>query len=124
MTQTDLAPDEDGLLEAHEIMGLHLRARLTLLAACETARGRDGAGEGQLGFSWALMIAGCPASVVSQWKVDSASGVGLMLELHRQLRAGRPVDEALRQAALSVRKTAGFENPFYWAPFTVVGDGS
>lgn len=124
MAQTDLAPDEDGLLEAHEIMGLHLRARLAVLAACETARGRDGAGEGQLGFSWALMIAGCPASVVSQWKVDSGSNVNLMLELHRQLRAGRPVDEALRQAALAMRKTAGFENPFYWAPFTVVGDGS
>lgn len=124
MAQTHLAPDEDGLLEAHEIMGLHLRARLAVLAACETARGRDGAGEGQLGFSWALMIAGCPASVVSQWKVDSRPNQTLMLELHRQLRAGKPADEALRQAALTMRKTPGFENPFYWAPFTVVGDGS
>lgn len=124
MAQTDLAPDEDGLLEAHEIMGLHLRARLAVLAACETARGRDGAGEGQLGFSWALMVAGCPASVVSQWKVDSRSNKTLMLELHRQLRAGQPADEALRQASLALRKTPGYENPFYWAPFTVVGDGS
>ncbi len=123
MAQTDLASGEDGLLEAREIMDLHLHARLAVLAACETARGRAGAGEGQLGLSWALMVAGCPASVVSQWKVDSRSNVELMLELHRQLRAGKGADEALRLAALALRKMPGYENPFYWAPFVVVGDG-
>ena len=123
MAQTGLAPGEDGLLEAREIMGLRLHARLAVLAACETARGKAGAGEGQLGLSWALLVAGCPASVVSQWKVDSRSNVDLMLDLHRQLRAGKPPDEAMRQAALALRKTPGYENPFYWAPFVVVGDG-
>ena len=123
MAQTDLASGEDGLLEAREIMGLHLHARLAILAACETARGKAGAGEGQLGLSWALLVAGCPASVVSQWKVDSRSNVDLMLELHRQLRAGKPPDEALRQAVLALRKTPGYNQPFYWAPFIVVGDG-
>ena len=122
LAQTDLARGEDGLLEAREILNLHLHARLTILAACETARGKSGAGEGQLGLSWALMVAGCPASVVSQWKVDSRSNVDLMLELHRQLRAGKPTDEALRQAALALRKQPGYENPFYWAPFVAVGD--
>lgn len=123
MAQTNLAPGEDGLLEAREIMQLHLHARLAVLAACETARGKAGAGEGQLGLSWALLVAGCPASVVSQWKVDSQSNVDLMVELHRQLRGGQPPDEALRQASLALRKKPGYENPFYWAPFVVVGDG-
>ena len=68
------------------------------------------------------MVAGCPASVVSQWKVDSHSSTELMLEMHRQLRAGKPVDEALRDAELTLRETPGHDHPFYWAPFVVVGD--
>jgi CHAT domain-containing protein len=70
-----LAPsgaNEDGLLEAWELMQLDLKADLAVLSACETARGRIGAGEGMIGLSWAMFIAGVPSIVVSQWKVESA----------------------------------------------------
>jgi CHAT domain-containing protein/tetratricopeptide (TPR) repeat protein len=118
---------EDGFLEAREIMGLKLHARLAVLSACDTARGRVGAGEGMIGMSWALFVAGCPTSVVSQWKVSSASTTELMIELHRALRSGddsgRSAAEALRHAALSVRSKAAYRHPFYWAAFVVVGEG-
>ena len=58
-----LAPggtNEDGLLEAWELMQLDLKAELAVLSACETARGRIGAGEGMIGLSWAMFIAGVP----------------------------------------------------------------
>jgi len=114
------AKQEDGLLEAREIMRLQLRARLAVLSACETARGRVGDGEGLIGMSWALFVAGAPASVVSQWKVDSTSTTDLMIEFHRNLRIeGRTNAEALRRAALKVR--ANHKHPFYWAPFVVIG---
>ncbi len=121
MAQTDLAPDEDGLLEARELMGLHLRARLAVLSACETGRGRVGAGEGLLGLSWALFRAGCPAVVVSQWKVDSASTTEMMIAFHRRLLAGDSPAEALRAAGLELSKNPKYRHPFYWAPFVVVG---
>ncbi len=76
---------EDGLLEAWEIMKLDLNAALTILSACETARGRVAAGEGMIGISWALFVAGSPAAVVSQWKVDSARTSELMIEFHHNL---------------------------------------
>src|SRR5262249_28299035 len=38
--------NEDGLLEAWEMMQLNLKADLAVLSACETARGRASAGEG------------------------------------------------------------------------------
>ena len=111
---------EDGLLEAREIMRLDLRADLAVLSACETARGRVSTGEGVIGMSWALFVAGVPATVVSQWKVDSASTSELMIELHRNLRVpGRSKAEALRRAALKTRTK--YRHPFYWAPFVVVG---
>src|ERR1051326_4989756 len=62
---------DDGLLAAWEIMRLQLRADIAVLSACDTARGRFAPGEGVIGFTWSLFVAGCPSSVVSEWKVDS-----------------------------------------------------
>jgi CHAT domain-containing protein len=119
--------NEDGLLEAWELMRLDLRADLVVLSACETARGRASAGEGMIGLSWAMFVAGAPATVVSQWKVESASTRELMLGFHQSLRAPsrKPLTmaEALRQAALKLSKRAETGHPFYWAGFVLVGDG-
>jgi CHAT domain-containing protein/Tfp pilus assembly protein PilF len=121
--------NEDGLLEAWELMQMDLHADLAVLSACETARGRYGAGEGVIGLTWALFIAGVPSTVVSQWKVESASARDLMLNFHHQLRAPATAKakvtmaEALRQAALKVMKNPETSHPFYWAGFVLVGDG-
>jgi CHAT domain-containing protein/tetratricopeptide (TPR) repeat protein len=121
---------EDGLLEAWEVMRMDLQAELVVLSACETGRGRIGAGEGLIGFSWALFVAGCPTTVVSQWKVDSASTSELMLEFHKHLKSSAADTkthlasaEALRQAALRLMQTNEYRHPFYWAGFVVVGRG-
>jgi CHAT domain-containing protein len=119
--------NEDGLLEAWELMQMDLKADLAVLSACETARGRFGAGEGVIGLTWALFIAGVPSTVVSQWKVESNSTRDLMLDFHRSLRAmssnPAPKAEALRQAALKVMKNPQTGHPFYWAGFVLVGAG-
>lgn len=115
---------EDGLLEAWEILPLNLQADLAVLSACETARGRVSEGEGMIGLSWALFVAGVPTTVVSQWKVDSASTSALMLEFHRQLLGNHSKAESLRQATLKLMHDKQYNHPFYWAPFVVVGDGN
>jgi CHAT domain-containing protein/Tfp pilus assembly protein PilF len=121
---------EDGLLEAWELMQMDLQADLAVLSACETARGRIGAGEGMIGLSWAMFIAGVPSIVVSQWKVESAGTRDLMVNFHRSLisssAATKPKaakTEALRQAALKLMKKPETSHPFYWAGFILVGDG-
>lgn len=121
---------EDGLLEAWEMMNLNLRADLVILSACETARGRVGAGEGMIGMTWALFVAGSPATVVSQWKVESASTTELMLEFHRQLKgkyqgnkSGVTTAGALREAELKMLANSRYRHPFYWAGFVLIGDG-
>jgi CHAT domain-containing protein len=113
-------PLEDGLLEAREIAGLDLRADLAVLSACETARGAVTAGEGMVGLSWAFLAAGVPTTVVSQWKVASASTAELMIDFHRRLRDGRQASEALRAAMLELRRDPRWRHPFYWAPFAVI----
>ena len=130
LSQTDGSTNEDGLLETWEIMNLDLQARLVVLSACETARGRITAGEGVVGLAWAVFVAGCPTTVVSQWKVDSASTTELMLEFHRRLHGQTmhsspdvSTARALQQAAIKLLRSNEYRHPFYWAGFVVVGDG-
>jgi CHAT domain-containing protein len=126
LTLADGGPNDDGLLEAWELMQLDLKADLAVLSACETARGRIGTGEGMIGFSWAMFIAGVPSIVVSQWKVESAGTRDLMVNFHRSLISNKTTPdkaEALRQAALKLMRNPETSHPFYWAGFVLVGDG-
>jgi CHAT domain-containing protein/Tfp pilus assembly protein PilF len=113
---------DDGLLAAREILDLHLDADLAVLSACETARGETAAGEGLVGMTWAFFVAGCPATVASQWKVEAASTGRLMLAFHRALAAGRSPAEALREAAVAQLRRHEQRHPFYWAGFVAIGD--
>jgi CHAT domain-containing protein len=120
---------EDGLLEAWEIMQMDLKADLVVLSACETARGRVSAGEGVIGLTWAFFVAGVPTTVVSQWKVESASTAKLMLGFHRTLKAGDSrvnspfaTARALQRAELQLLHSQQYAHPFYWAGFVVVGN--
>jgi CHAT domain-containing protein/Tfp pilus assembly protein PilF len=117
----DKAKGEDGLLEARELLQMNLKAELAVLSACETARGRVSSGEGVIGLSWALLVSGVPTTVLSQWKVESESTSRLMVAFHQNRKKGLSDAEALRAAALALRKDPAFQHPFYWAPFIVIG---
>jgi CHAT domain-containing protein len=124
LLSTDGHSKEDGLLEAWEIMNLDLNASMAVLSACDSARGRIGAGEGLIGMTWALFVAGVPTTVASQWAVPSNSTAKLMVAFHEYAKR-IPKAEALRQAALQMIKDPRFRiKPYYWAGFVVMGDGS
>jgi CHAT domain-containing protein/Tfp pilus assembly protein PilF len=121
--------NEDGLLEAWEIMQMDLKANLAVLSACETGRGRISAGEGMIGLTWAFFVAGVPTTVVSQWKVESVSTAKLMLAFHRTLKARDAQSSppfatarALQHAELQLLHDSQYAHPFYWAGFVVMGD--
>jgi CHAT domain-containing protein len=116
---------DDGALEAHEIMRLKLQAQLVVLSACETARGYIGPGEGLIGLTWAFLQAGAPTVIVSQWQVREDATAELMQSFYQRLNTSTTKAtraEALRQAALAVRKA--YPHPFYWAGFVLMGNGN
>jgi CHAT domain-containing protein len=130
LSQTEENGSEDGLLEAREIMQMDLKAEMAVLAACETGRGKVGSGEGVIGLTWALFVAGCPTTVVSQWKVEDGATKDLMIEFHKNLRLRdknpglhMTKAKALRLAALKLMRSMSEPHPFYWAGFVLVGDG-
>ena len=131
LAQTGTTEKDDGLLEARELLEMDLQADLVVLSACETGRGKMGAGEGMIGLTWALFVAGVPSTVVSQWKVADKSTAELMIAFHQQLQAkdikGKALftkAEALRQAELQLLRNPPTRHPFHWAGFTLVGDGN
>lgn len=125
LTKTDDETENDGLLQAREIIDMHLDADLAVLSACETGNGRISPGEGVIGMSWAFLVAGARSVVVSQWRVNSASTSQLMknfydaLGRHKDLK-GPNKSQALRDASLYLLKDRRYRHPFYWAGFVLV----
>jgi CHAT domain-containing protein len=117
---------DDGLLDASEVASLQLNAELVVLSACNTAAGggRFG-GEALSGLAEAFFYAGARTLVASHWQVPSLATVRLMTGLFDragpQLTGG--IAESLRQAQLAVAGDGATAHPYYWAAFTVIGDG-
>jgi CHAT domain-containing protein len=113
---------EDGFLTAREIFDLKLKAEMVVLSACNTARGEARTGEGMIGLTWALFVAGAPTTVVSQWSVYDTSTARLMERFYTRL-AGKKEGKgaALRGAALELRREKRYRHPYYWAPFVLFG---
>lgn len=120
---------EDGLLETWEMMELDLHADLAVLSACDTAGTTVHAGEGLIGMSWALSVAGTSSTIVTQWKISSSTAADLMVDFYREWLRARPNKafakaEALRRARLHVLSDPAHHHPFYWSAFVLIGSGS
>ncbi len=122
---------EDGLLTMREVIeDLDLNAELVVLSACNTAGESADAqnGEGFAGLTRGFMYAGAKGLLVSHWSVESLSAKDLINDSFKQLKAGQPPADALREARRTVRASrdtgARFSraHPYFWAPFVYVGD--
>ncbi len=111
----------EGILSIRDIRTLELEADLAVLSACRSAWGRPIRGDALLGMAQAFFVAGASQLLVSLWEVDDRATAALMTEFYRQLLvAGAPAAEALRRAQGTIRSTAGWEAPFYWAGFVLL----
>ena len=120
---------DDGLLETWEMMRLDLHAQLAVLSACDTARGSVHEGEGLIGMSWALFVAGCSSTIATEWSVSSSAAEEVVVNFFRRWRntkAGSPFAKAkaLRLARLRLMRDGRHRHPFYWAAFVLVGSPS
>jgi CHAT domain-containing protein len=114
---------DDGLLESSEIAAFKLNADLVVLSACNTAEstGRFG-GDALSGLADSFFYAGARGVIASHWEVPSAETVSLMTGMFKAVKASGTA-EALRQSQLRLIAGAGTQHPFYWAAFTLIGDG-
>jgi CHAT domain-containing protein len=111
-------------LAAWQIAAASLPNQVAVLAGCETGGGRVTRGEGVLGLTAAFLSAGVPVVVSAAWPVDDRVTARFMRYFYRGLSAGHPVGEALRRAQADLQEEREYSHPFFWAGFTVAGDGA
>ncbi len=117
-------PKEDGLWQAREIRESRYAADLVTLSACETGVGRLQGEEGIMNLARTFLVAGAKSVVASLWDADDRSTATLMKHFYEEIARGRDVAAALRDAQLTMLREFGSElQPYYWAGFTVIGDG-
>ncbi|MBI3599737.1 MAG: CHAT domain-containing protein, partial [Nitrospinae bacterium] len=112
---------EDGRFESAEVFSLNIKPYLVVLSACKTGLGTITSGDEIIGMNRAWIYAGTPSVISSLWSVSDISTSFLMEEFYKNLK-GKPKDEALRDAEISLIKSKDYSHPFYWAPFYLTGD--
>ena len=128
------SPKDDGLLTATEISdSLRLDAEWVVLAACNTAGGDKPGAQSLTGLARAFFHAGARALLVSHWRVESEAAARLTTATFAWQAKDRSLSraEALQQAMLAQIDRRGAKladlwdaYPAFWAPFTLVGEGS
>ena len=113
----------DGELRALDIAQMRLSADLVVLSACDTAVGREIAGEAPLGLSQAFLRSGAKAVLATLWQVPDTSTALLMQEFYRELLLNkRTPAAALALAQDRIRRRARWSDPFYWAGFQLTSN--
>jgi len=119
---SDPAHDEDGFLQASEIVPLPLNADLVVLSACDTAVGPLEGQEGISNLSQAFLLAGARTVVSTLWSVEDETTLYLMKTFYSELSHGNRAPDAMAAAKRNMLKSFGAKAiPYYWAGFTVEG---
>lgn len=115
---------EDGYLHTYEIYGQEMEADLAVLMACETGAGSYTTGEGVVSLAHAFTHAGCPAVLMSLWKIDEKSSAEIIRRFYGYLHKGKRKSLALKLAKLDYLKNAPRElqDPYYWAGMIIMGN--
>ncbi|RRG24472.1 CHAT domain-containing protein [Ancylomarina euxinus] len=114
----------DGLLNAHEIYNMNLKARMIVLSACNSGNGKFLKGEGIMSLARGFFYSGCPSLIMTLWTVEDLSGSTLMSSFYKYLAQSFPKDVALQQAKLEYLETADAfkSHPYFWSGYVVIGD--
>ncbi|TKD47270.1 CHAT domain-containing protein [Azotobacter chroococcum] len=121
-----LLANEEGrqsFLEVRELSDMQLSGlSLVTLSACESGLGRVERGDEVQGFPRAFLAAGASAMIASLWEVPDEPTERLMTTLYGELARGVDLQRAMQAGQLAVLRHEGTRNPYFWAPFSLIGD--
>jgi CHAT domain-containing protein len=116
---------EDGYWQAREIRRSRLSADLVTLSACESGVGRLQGEEGVMNMARTFLVAGAKSVVASLWETDDRFTATVMTHFYKHIAEGESAAEALRAAQSEMLAEFGKDaQPYYWAGFMVIGDGT
>jgi CHAT domain-containing protein len=109
----------DGWFTASDLFSMTCRTNLVTLSGCQSGIGEISGGDDLLGLMRGFLYAGARSLLLSLWNVNDESAAALMAFFYREWQQGATKTMALRRAMIRVRDQ--YPNPFYWAPFVLVG---
>ena len=111
----------DGFISVNDIFGLRsVDASMVVLSGCRTALGERIRGEGSMSLARAFMQVGVRHTIASQWDVPDRSTAELMIAFYEGLlQRGLSPASALASAQRRIKRNPRWEDPFYWAGFTL-----
>ena len=109
----------DGYVTALDLFSMNCQTNLVTLSGCKSGLGQVGASDDLLGLMRGFFYAGARSLLLSLWNVNDESTMTLMKNFYKEWRGGSNKAAALQKAMQTVRDD--HPNPFYWAPFLLVG---
>jgi CHAT domain-containing protein len=110
----------DQYVRAGDLLSRTFEAEVVVLSACDTALGRQIAGEGLVGLEYAALARGARSVVASLWPVSDAIAADLMTDMYRYITAdGYPVATALAASIRAALTRTPSLDPALWGPFAV-----
>ena len=112
-----------GNIFSGELLLRKINAEVFVLSACDTAVGREVAGEGLLGLRYAALAAGAKSVVASMWQLPDRPAAELMAAFYSHLiRDHESPTRALAEATREARRS--FQDPALWGAFDISISGS
>ena len=112
---------EDDILYTNEIYDLRTKADLITLSSCESGYGINRRGEGLLGLNRAFIYSGTPNVIYSLWKVYDKTNAIIMVDLYKNIIAGKDYVSSLRKAKLDLFKREATASPHFWGSYLLIG---
>lgn len=109
-----------GPLCVYDLYELRLSADLVTLSGCSTGLNVVVGGDEILGLVRGLLYAGARSVLLTLWDAHDRSTADFMQTFYRRLEGGASRARAAQAAMQHIREQ--FRHPFYWAPFSVMGD--
>jgi CHAT domain-containing protein/Tfp pilus assembly protein PilF len=113
----------DGFLRPYQWSTMHLDGSTVVLSACNTALGKEVAGEGLAGFATSLFQAGAAELVLTITEADAEASAEFLSEAYRHLLGPEQVslEHSLNLVRRQMAASDRWKDPYYWASFIVVG---
>ena len=112
------SPSCSGILTSSEVLNISLSCELMTLSCCRTGCGKV-TGDGILGLSRAVLVAGANCLIATLWAIEDDSTSKLMHTFYSYYKDTRNASEALRAAMLILLREGHAVS--HWAAFCVSG---
>jgi CHAT domain-containing protein len=118
--------EDDGWLEVHEVLGLHIRSPLVFLSGCETGAGAAwssgfGRGEDYSTLAQAFLYAGAHTVVATLWRIED-EGAAVFADRFYRLLQHMDGPSALASAQREMLNDPAYRTPYFWAAYQIAGN--